>query len=264
MSEQTLDPALKEMVKAGVHIGHRKSRRHPKMMPFVYGIRGNTEIIDVEQTMQALERAKEFLYEKAKNRALILFVGTRPSVAPIVRETAEKLDAPYVITRWIGGTITNWAVISKRLAAFRDLIQAEASGELAQKYTKAERVRFQRQLARLEEELGGIRELKKVPDVLVLSSLRSDSLAAREAKKKGIPVVALVDTDTDPALANYLIPGNDDALPSVQYLLAQLAEAIAKGQAEGAAARASEEAAAVAAAEEKKRQEKRVEKKREV
>lgn len=220
------------MVRAGVHIGHRKSRRHPKMMPYVFGIRGNTEIIDVEKTNAALESAKEFLRERARNRALILFVGTRPNLAPVVSEVAQRLRAPYVVSRWIGGTITNFTVLGKRLEAFRQLSQAEASGEIAEKYTKAERVRFQRQLARLEEEMGGIRELKRTPDVVVLSSLRSDNLAAREAKLRGIPVVAIVDTDTGPELATYPIPANDDAISAVRYIFDQLAEAIREGSEE--------------------------------
>lgn len=206
------------------------------MMPFIYGVRGNTEIIDVGKTDAAIVQAAAFLRDAAQRDKTILFVGTRPSTSSLARETAQELKMPYVTARWIGGTLTNFAVVSKRLEAFRDLAEREASGELAEKYTKAERIRFQRQLARFEEELGGIRNMRKLPDALMLISLRTDQLAAREARKRNIPVVAIVDTDTDPSLVDYPIPGNDDALPSVQYVLGRLAEAIREGKASKAVA----------------------------
>lgn len=229
MPMSVLEEQLKELVRAGVHIGHRKSKRHPRMMPFIYGIRGNTEIIDVSKTLEAIASASAFLEERAAAGATILFVGTRPSHAALVSEIAQRLGAPYVVERWIGGTITNFSVIGKRLQAFRELAEREASGELAEKYTKAERLRFQRQLLRFERELGGIRNLERPPDVLILSSLRSEQTAAREAKKRGIPVVAIVDTDVDPQGIAYPIPANDDAISSVRLILEKLAEAIAAG-----------------------------------
>ena len=221
---------LREMVRAGVHIGHRKSRRHPRMMPYIYGIRGNTEIIDVTKTALALETAADFLKGRSAQGATILWCGTRPSHAVLVKETAERLRIPYVIERWIGGTITNFAVVGKRLESFRQLAQREVSGELSEKYTKAEHLRFQRQLARLERELGGIKELTRPPDVVILSSLRSDQIAAREARSRKIPVIAIVDTDADPALADLAIPANDDAISAVRMVSERLATAIAEGK----------------------------------
>lgn len=226
------ETVLKEIVRSGVHIGHRKSRRHPKMMPYIFGIRGNTEVIDIEKTHEALEAACAFVRERAAKGETFLFVGTRPSVSPFIRGIAGELLSPYVVSRWIGGTMTNFSVISKRLETFRKLAEAERSGELAEKYTKAERVRFQRQLARFEEQVGGIRDMLRLPDVLLLTSLRADILAAREAKKRNIPVIAIVDTDTDPTLATYPIPGNDDAILSIQYIFGKLAEAIKHGRAQ--------------------------------
>lgn len=240
---------LREFVRAGIHIGHRRSRRHPRMRPYVFGMRGNTEIIDVEKTVEALERAAAALEEITAKGGTILFVGTRPSHADLVRQTAEELGMPFVTARWIGGTLTNFSVIGKRLEAFRTLAEREASGELKERYTRAERVRFQRQLARLQAELGGIRELTKLPDALVVVSLRSDQLAAREARKKGIPVVAIVDTDADPALVEYPVPANDDALPAVQYLLGKFADAVKRGKTKAKivkAAKAAEDAKAPA------------------
>lgn len=230
MPEEFQNTILQEMVRVGLHIGHRRSRRHPAMMPYVYGTRGNTEIIDVMKTAEALRQAADFLRAKAADGVTILLVGTRQGLTSLAREVARELGLPYVASRWIGGTITNFSVINKRLEAFRNLAQREASGELAEKYTKAERVRFQRQLGRLEEELGGIRDLLRPPDVLVLASLRGDRLAAREARLRRIPIVALADLDADPSLADFPIPGNDDALPAVRYVLGRLADAIREGQ----------------------------------
>lgn len=237
MTDILPETTLREMVRAGVHVGHRKSRRHPRMMPFIYGIRGNTEIIDVSKIDAALGQAADFLRDVAARGGTILFVGTRASTATLVRDAAQDLEMPYVATRWIGGTMTNFAVVGKRLEAFRALGEREASGELAEKYTKAERLRFQRQLARFEEEIGGIRNLRKLPDALVLVSLRADQLAAREARKRRIPAVAIVDTDTDPSFVDYPIPGNDDAIPSVRYILNRLAAAIRQGKMAGSAKR---------------------------
>lgn len=230
MTDTASKEKLKELVSSGVHVGHRKSKRHPEMIPFIYGIRGNTEIIDVTKTIQALEKAKAFLADVAASGKTILFVGTRPTHAKIIKKVAEDFNMPYVTSRWIGGTFTNFKVISKRLEQFRDLAEKEKSGELAEKYTKAERAGFQRQLARFEEEVGGIREMRNLPDVVVLSSLRVNKLAAKEARMCGISSVAIVDTDTDPSQVDYPIPANDDAISSVQYLMGVLAEAIAEGR----------------------------------
>jgi len=233
---------LREFVKAGVHIGHRKSRRHPRMMPFIFGLRGNTEIIDVSKTAEAIDAAAAFLSIAAESGKTIMFVGTRPSLAELTKEMASAVKSPYVTVRWIGGTLTNWGVIGKRLDAFRDLVAAEMSGELKEKYTKAEHVRFQRKIAKLTAELGGIKEMTILPDILVISSLRTNKLAAVEAQKKGILTVAIVDTDSDPKLVDYPIPANDDALPSVKLILGRLRDAIAAGKGKAPKPKAEEEA----------------------
>jgi len=225
------EESLKEMVKAGVHVGHRKSRRHPKMMGFIFGIRGNTEIIDVTKTAVALDEASAFLEEQVAAGKMIMFVCTRPSLAEMTKETAEKAGMPYVTVRWIGGMLTNFGVIGKRLEGLRELMRQEASGELAEKYTKAERIRFQRRIAKFKAELGGVENMTRIPDILVIPSLRANKLAAREAKLKGIPAVAIVDTDTDPSQVTHPIPANDDAMPSVALILGKLGEAIARGKA---------------------------------
>lgn len=200
------------------------------MMKFLFGLRGNTEIIDVTKTAEKLEEAAEFLHGQAASGKTIMLVGTRPSLAELTKNAAQELSAPYVTVRWIGGTLTNFAVIGKRLDAFRSLVEQEQTGELKEKYTKAERVRFQRKIAKLTEELGGIKNMTDLPDVLVITSLRANKLAAIEARKKGITTVAIVDTDADPRLVDFPIPANDDSLPSVALVVERLKEAINEGR----------------------------------
>ena len=213
-------------------------------MPFIFGLRGNTEIIDVSKTVELLEAAEVFLRDAVGAGKRVMFVGTRPSLAEMTKQAAVELGTAHVTVRWIGGTLTNFNVISKRLDAFRDLVEQEKSGELKEKYTKAERVRFQRKIAKLQEELGGIKDMSELPDILIISSLRSNKLAAIEGGKKGITTIAIADTDCDPTLVDYPIPANDDALPSVALILNRLKAAIAEGQAKAAsdAAKAQEDA----------------------
>ena len=238
------------------------------MMKFLFGLRGNTEIIDVTKTAEKLEEAAEFLRGQAASGKTIMLVGTRPSLAELTKTAAQELNAPYVTVRWIGGTLTNFAVIGKRLDTFRNLVEQEQTGELKEKYTKAERVRFQRKIAKLTEELGGIKNMTDLPDVLVITSLRANKLAAVEARKKGISTVAVVDTDADPRLVDFPIPANDDSLPSVALIVERLKEAIeeGKGKHKEKKAKAAKEAEAKKQAEEKaakKKKAKKTEKKTE-
>lgn len=219
------------------------------MMPYIFGLRGNTEIIDVSKTIELLEAAEAFLRDAVGAGKRVMFVGTRPSLAEMTKQAAVELGTAHVTVRWIGGTLTNFNVIGKRLDAFRDLVEQEKSGELKEKYTKAERVRFQRKIAKLQEELGGIKDMKELPEILIISSLRSNKLAAIEGRKKGIATIAIADTDCDPTLVDYPIPANDDALPSVALILNRLKAAVAEGQAK------AEEAAAQAASDAVKAQE---------
>jgi len=219
--------SIDEMTKAGVYFGHRVSRCHPKMKPHILGVKGSDHIniIDLEKTKEFLIKALEFIQEFIKEDKVLLFVGAKLPSKKLIKETAEECGFPYVVQRWIGGTITNFKIIRERINYFKDLEKKKASGEL-EKYTKKERLEFDREMTRLEEKFGGIKEMKKNPDALFVVDMRKDYLAIREAKRKGITVVAISDTNVDPTLVDYPIPANDDAISSVKYILGKVKEVI--------------------------------------
>ena len=218
-------PSLEEMADAGVHFGHRTSRWNPKMEPYIFGVRNNVHIIDLEKTYEKLKEAVEFLKKMKKQKKTVLFVGTRVNAKEITKEMATKCNMPYVNERWLGGTITNFDEISKRLEYFRDLEKKMKSGEL-DKYTKKERHEFNVELLRLEEKFGGIKNMTKLPDALIVLNVKHDALAVKEAKRKGIPVVGLCDTNADPTSVDYPIPCNDDASSSLKLIVGVLVEAL--------------------------------------
>ena len=212
--------SIDEMAQLGVAFGHRASKRHPKMEPYILGVKGSEHIniIDLEKTKEMLEKALDYLSEIAKEGKTILFVGTKPSIRNLVKETAQECKMPFVIHRWIGGTLTNFNVIRKRVEYYIELRRKMQEGEL-KKYTKKEQLEFQREINDLEEKFGGLEHLTKLPDALFIVDMWKEKLAVKEAKKKNIPVVAIADTNVDPTLADYPIPANDDAISSVKYIL---------------------------------------------
>lgn len=240
------DPEIEAMLEAGAHLGHAKSKRHPAMAAFVWGVRGGVEIIDLTKTKEKLARALDFLRTAAAGSKLFLFVGTRPSAKDIVKRVASELGCPYVDRRWIGGTLTNFKVISKRVETLEGLERDLATGGL-EKYPKKERIAREKDRVRLIEAFDGLRRLRRLPDALVIADIAHDELALTEARRLGIPVVALTDTNTDPRSVTYAIPSNDDARPAITYMFGRIAEAIRQGHEEGAL-RAAEAAAAAAAA----------------
>ncbi|OGZ33365.1 MAG: 30S ribosomal protein S2 [Candidatus Portnoybacteria bacterium RIFCSPLOWO2_12_FULL_39_9] len=215
-------PTLEEMMKAGVHFGHRTSRWNPKMEPYIFTTRNNVHIIDLEKTYEKLKEALEFLKELKDKKGIALFVGTKISAKKIVEEAAKECGMPYVNERWLGGTLTNFNVISKRLEYFRNLEKKQKSGEL-EKYTKKERHEFGIELRKSNHTFGGIKEMVKLPDVLFIVDIREDYLAAKEAKMKGIPSVGLCDTNTDPTSVNFPIPSNDDASSALKLMVGAVA-----------------------------------------
>jgi len=219
--------SIDEMTEAGVYFGHRVSRCHPKMKPYILGVKGSDHIniIDLDKTKEFFVKALEFVKGLTQEGKILLFVGTKVPTRKLIQETAEECGLPYVVNRWIGGTITNFSIIKERINYFKELEDKRAKGEL-EKYTKKERLEFDRKLARLDEKFRGIKNLEKLPDALFVVDMRQDSLAIKEAKKKGIPVAAIADTNVDPTLADYPIPGNDDALSSVRYILGKVKEVI--------------------------------------
>lgn len=243
--EAAPDPDVKAMIEAGVHIGHTKNKRHPMMEPYIWTVRGNISIIDVVKTKDELKKACDFLGSVAVKNGLILFVGTRPAAKKIIEETALSLNMPYVIERWIGGTLTNFKVISKRIETLSDLEKKKSAGEL-EKYTKKEQVLFEREITRLRKDFNGLRALNRLPAAVFVVNIPHDELAVREARRMRIPVVALADTNADIRMITYPIPSNDDALPAIRYMLGRIRQCIEQTAKEVAAKEsAAKEAAAV-------------------
>ncbi|MSU54899.1 MAG: 30S ribosomal protein S2 [Candidatus Staskawiczbacteria bacterium] len=216
---------VEEMQTAGLHFGHRVSRLHPKMKPFVSGIKNNVHIIDLEKTSEEFKKALAFISTMIANGKTILFVGTKIQVKQFVKSNAEASGMPYVIERWLGGTFTNFETIAKRVAYFKELESKKASGEL-EKYTKKERSLFDKELEILRKKFEGIKHMSKLPDAVLILDVRKDITAAHEAKRKGVKIVGVIDTNVDPNLVEYPIPANDDAISSVKYILEKVSETI--------------------------------------
>lgn len=241
------DPEMEEMLEAGAHLGHARAKRHPAMAPYIWGMRGSVEIIDLTKTKEKLAEALAFLRAGAAEGKMVLFVGGRPSTREILAGAAEALGYPSVSRRWIGGTLTNFRVVRKRIEYLETLEREQTSGGF-EKYTKKEQLEKEREIARLRERFEGLRRLTRLPDALVILDISHDDLALREAKRIGVPVVALVDTNCDPRLVAYPIPANDDARPAIRYMLGRIKAAIEEGQARAKAAEAQAAAKAEAAA----------------
>lgn len=212
--------SVDEMAEAGVYFGHRISKCHPKMKPYILGVKGSDHIniMDLEQTKVFLIKALDFVADLVKEGKTILLVGTKIPTKKLVKETAEICDLPYVVQRWIGGALTNFKIIRKRIDHFKDLEKKRESGEL-EKYTKKEQLEFAKEINLLSVKFGGIKEMEKLPDALFVLDMCEDELAIKEAKMKGIKIIAIADTNVDPTKVDYPIPANDDAITSVKYIL---------------------------------------------
>jgi small subunit ribosomal protein S2 len=246
---------MRELLEAGVHFGHQTRRWNPKMRRFIFTERGGIYIIDLQQTSQLLEEAHEFVRNLAERGGSVLFVGTKKQAQDAVEEHAKRVGMPYVSNRWLGGLLTNWRTISDRIERLHDLRRLREEGQLELLPPK-ERIAMLGELEKLESNLGGVADMKRQPDAMFVLDLRKEALAVREARRLGLPIVALVDTNCDPDEADYVIPGNDDAIRSCSLIVRVIADAIAQGkakvtQAELAAPRPAEpeaEAGAEAAA----------------
>jgi len=220
---------IDEMLKNGLHFGHRVSRCHPKMKPYLIGVRSTVHIIDLEKTAESLEKALVFFRDSTAEGKNLMLVGTKVQVKELVKETAEELDLPYVSERWIGGTFTNFEIIKERVNRLEDLEKKKKEGEL-EKYTKKERLGLEKEVEDLQKKFGGLRKLDKLPDIIFILDMKKDDLAVKEAKIKDIKIVGIVDTNVDPTLADYSILANDDALSSVRYILDKVKEVIKKAK----------------------------------
>lgn len=223
------DPELEAMLKAGVHLGHAKSKSHPAMQPYIFGIRNTVSIIDLAQTKEKFALALEFIHNIGARGGTVLLVGTRPTARKIILEVVEKTKMPYFTERWIGGTFTNFRVIGKRVEYMESLERSRAAGEF-QKYTKYEQMKKDEEIERLKKNFDGLRTLKRLPDAVFVVDITHDTTAVSEARRMKIPVVALVDSNANANLVTYPVPANDDALPAVRYMVGRIGEAIEEGQ----------------------------------
>ncbi len=206
-----------EMAQAGLQFGHRTSRINPKMKPYIYGVRNSVHLIDLEKTAQGLKEALKFIQKIISEDKTLLLIGTKIQVKDLVKNIAKDCDLPYVDERWLGGTFTNFQTIKKRIEYFKELEEKKEKGELT-KYTKKERADMDKELMDSEIKFGGIKRLKGLPDAIFVLDMKKDALAVKEARKKGVVVIGIADTNVDPTLADYPIPANDDAISSVKYI----------------------------------------------
>lgn len=224
-----LDPEINEMLENAVHLGRRKTRQHPKMAPYIFGVRNTVSIFDLEKTREKLSQALAYLKKAAEEGKIMLFVDTRPMSRAETERVAKDCKMPYAVERWSGGTLTNWKTISKRIE-YLEALEAKAQSEEFEKYTKKEQLDMKEEARRLQILWGGIKNMKTLPDILFVVDMRKNLSAVLEAKKMGITVVGIADSNVDPALAQYPIPANDDALLSVRYILNRVKEAIMEGR----------------------------------
>ncbi len=222
---------IKQLLESGAHFGHQTSRWHPKMAPYIHSKRGGSHIIDLTKTVTKLEDALSFLQETASKDRQILFVGTKRQAQPIVRALAESLGQPFVVERWLGGMLTNWNTVGAQIKHLVDLETKMASGELAGKYNKLEVQRFQEEIDALNHIYGGIKELNAKPGAVVVFDIVNDVNAVKEAKKLGLPIVGIVDSNADPTGITYPIPMNDDAIKALQLVADYMQSAVSAGKA---------------------------------
>ena len=222
-------PTIEEMLKAGMHFGHRTSKWHPKMAPYIYGEKNEVYVIDLSRARELLIEAVEFMKKSSGEGKVILFVGTKMQVKKILRKAAEDAGMPYVDGKWLGGMVTNFNIIKKLIKNYKDLLENKKSGKL-EKYTKKEQVEFDREIARLEVKVGGLVSLNKIPDIIFIWDVKKEKTAFAEAKKKGITVIGVCDTNTNPSGVDYVIPANDDATKTIKLILELAAEAVKEGK----------------------------------
>ena len=220
---------MKQLLEAGVHFGHQTRRWNPKMDPFIYGERNGIHIIDLRQTLDQVNSAAEYVKQLTANGGTILFVGTKKQAQQPVEEAAARAGMPFVNYRWLGGMLTNWATMQKRVFYMKELERMEESGEMNLR-PKKERLRLRRELEKLQRNLGGLRDLKKTPEAMFIVDVNTEHTAVKEATRLGIKLIALVDSNCDPDDVDVVIPGNDDAIRSAEVIAMALAEAAREGK----------------------------------
>lgn len=221
--------SMKQLLEAGVHFGHQTRRWNPKMAKYIFTERNGIHVIDLQQTVKYADQAYDFMRYAAANDAVVLFVGTKKQAADAVAEEAVRSGQYFINHRWLGGTLTNWGTIQKRIARLKEIKRMEEDGTF-EVLPKKEVALLNKQRARLEKFLGGIEDMPRIPDVMYVVDPHKEQIAVKEAKKLGIPVVAMVDTNTDPDDIDVIIPANDDAIRAVKLITAKLADAIIEGR----------------------------------
>lgn len=224
--KQNENLSMMNMLKMGVHFGHKKAKKHPKMDEYIFTMRNGINIFDLSKTIANLNNATKYAKEVVSNNGVILFVGTKKQAKKVVQEAAEKCSMPYVTERWLGGTFTNFEKIATSIKRLEIMVEQKESGELEKKYNKKERLEIDREIVRLEKKFGGIKNMKKLPEAIFLVDIKEDQTAVIEASSKNIPIIAVVDTNTDPSKINYPIPANDDAVGSIRIMANAISDAI--------------------------------------
>jgi small subunit ribosomal protein S2 len=222
---------MKDLLEAGVHFGHQTRRWNPKMKRYIFAERGGIYIIDLQQTLALLEEAHDFVRNVASRGGAVLFVGTKKQAQDGMQEEATRVGMPYVNHRWLGGLLTNWRTISERIDHLHELRRLKEEGQLGLLPPK-ERIHMEGELEKLEANLGGVADMRRQPDAAFIIDLRKEQLAVREARRLGIPIIGLVDTNCDPDEADYVIPGNDDAIRSCSLITRAVADGIVAGKAQ--------------------------------
>ena len=230
-----VDVDIKQLLEAGVHFGHKTSRWHPKMAPYIHSKRQDSHIIDLTKTVEGLDKALPFLTSVAASGKQVLFVGTKKQAKDAVKAIAEKYNQPYVTERWIGGMLTNVATVNQQIKKLKDLEKRMESGDLEKRYSKLEVQRFAEEIEELNMKYGGIKNLNGRPGAFVVVDVIVDDNAVKEAQVLGVPVVGVVDTNADPTQITYPVPGNDDAVKGTQLLLDYFGQAVAEGAKKGEA-----------------------------
>ncbi len=224
------DVTMKNLLEAGVHFGHQTSRWNPKMKPYIFGARNGIYIIDLQQTVKMFRDAYNFVRDLTAQGGQILFVGTKKQAQDVIREEAERCGAFYVNTRWLGGMLTNFQTIKQSIDRLKKLEEMLADPQMAEAFTKKELQGMRREQEKLLSSLGGIKGLRKLPDALFVIDPKKEEIGVKEANKLRIPTVAVVDTNCDPDLIDYRIPGNDDAIRAIRLFCAAIAEAVIEGR----------------------------------
>ena len=223
-----MSATMKDLLEAGVHFGHQTQRWNPKMDKYIYGDKSGIHILDLRITYESLEKAQDFVQKLVANSGKVLFVGTKPQAQKVIEEQALRAQMPYVNHRWLGGMLTNFKTIIKRVVYLNELNALESSGEI-NAYPKPERLRIRREIDKLTKSIGGIANMNKLPEAIFIVDLLNETTALTEASKLDIPIIGLADSNVDPENVDFVIPGNDDAIRSIEVVATTIADACLKG-----------------------------------